>query len=391
MGQGKKKASILSKSFPFLQRSQVPHSESKAVFWLLFLFLEISTIIQIIIPYFRDNNLQVWDTAGHYFSAIYLHDYLFPFASGWNPYFFMGYPQNYFYPPLYTYLSTLLGFVVGVPLAFKLILAAILLLTPFSFYYFARTLNFSILKSAVMMVAMQALLFAIPSHEAIGGTISSTINVGLVGNALALMLLFFYFGVLKISFDKKRYILASILLAAIILSHSFVAVIAGIFFLAYFLAQGRTKIGLWWAIKHFAVTSGLTAFWIVPFITNVEYARPLQLGYWLAPYIILLLLLAAAYVGLVYYQKKKENVPIALFLLIFLLFLFAGDRFFHLPLHFYRFQLVLYLFIPIIILDFFGERDKLDRLILLAVVAVSLFSIVSVDVHSQGPPPFPLL
>ena len=42
--------------------------------------------------------------------------------------------------------GVLIAFVVGVPLAFKLILAAILLLTPFSFYYFARTLNFSILK-----------------------------------------------------------------------------------------------------------------------------------------------------------------------------------------------------------------------------------------------------
>src|SRR3989344_4777564 len=78
--------------------------------------------IRLIIPFLRFNDLYIWDMAGQYFSSWYVKEYLFPRIIGWNPYFFAGFPQNQFYPPLYSYLTALLSFIMPLEWAFKLLL-----------------------------------------------------------------------------------------------------------------------------------------------------------------------------------------------------------------------------------------------------------------------------
>ncbi|MEM4364013.1 MAG: hypothetical protein QXS90_01915, partial [Candidatus Diapherotrites archaeon] len=46
-----------------------------------------------IIPFIQHNNLLNYDMTGMYFSAWHTKNYLYPEITGWNKFFFFGYPQ----------------------------------------------------------------------------------------------------------------------------------------------------------------------------------------------------------------------------------------------------------------------------------------------------------
>jgi hypothetical protein len=359
----------------------------KYFFIAVFGFIELFSFFRLVIPFLRDNNLYVWDMIGHYFSAWYVKNFLFPAVSGWNPFFFLGYPQNYFYPPLYSYLSALLGKVIGLELSFKLILVIVILVMPFSFYYFARKFGFDRVQSVVIMLAMYGILFMVPSDQHLGGNMHATFNVGLVNHALALVIFFFYVGKLKEGFEKGNFVGASILMALIVLSHIITAVVAGLVFLGFLIANVKNKKGIMFGIKHVALSFGLSAFWVVPFFWNIGYTRSIQIGHGFAGLMGVLFLICFGY--LIYaYKKRNEYLPIALFLILFLGFMYFGDRYLHLPIHFYRFQIFFYLFVPFLIVSVLRK----DKIVLFLLVGVSLFSVLNVqDLHPEGVLNLPLM
>ncbi len=362
---------------------------NKYWFWIFIIPIEIYSLIKLIIPFISKNNLMIWDMAGHYFSAVYLKEYLLPFVSGWNPFFFLGYPQNYFYSPLYSYLSAIFGTIIGVKLAFKLILALVILLTPVSFYYFGRKFNFSKLNSAVLMLLMYSVLFIVPLDKHLGGNMHTTFNIGLVGNALALMILFFYLGKLRESWKTKKFIGVSILLSLIILSHLFIAIIAAIAFIAFAIAYLRKREDIYFALKHIALTFGLTAFWVVPFLINLSYTHTIQMPFGFAIPIWAVLLFSTAYLIYTAVSKRKDALPIAILVFMLLSFMFVGYNFLNLQLHFYRFELFFYLIIPFVIVNFFKERDKALAILL---IIMSIFILMNVrELHPEGSLDLPLI
>jgi len=276
----------------------------------------------------------------------------------------------------------LLGTIIGTELAFKLVLVVVLLLTPLSFYYFARKLELSAWKSSVLMLAMYAVLFIVSPDEHLGGNMHATFNVGLVSNALGLMLLFFYLGKLKDGFKTGKFAGASALMALIVLSHVFTAIVAALAFAAFALAYVRSKKDAVFAFKHVALSLGLTAFWVIPFIANINYSRSIEIAYAFIPYMGLLFVLAAGYLAAVIYKKDDNFLPISVFILLLLAFMFVGDAFLHLPLHFYRFQMFFYLIVPVALMGLIGKKDKLFLALIVIVSAFVLFSVQ--DLHPEG-------
>lgn len=358
--------------------------------FLIFLFgIEICTLF-LIIHFLRYNNLQIWDIFGHYFSATYVKEYLFPRPTGWNPFFFLGFPLNQFYGPLYSYLGAALGFVVGIELAFKLILITSLILMPVSFYYFARKFEFSKLKSSIIMLSMWAILFINPQqmgeHMPFGGDMYTTFNIGIITNAVALMLLFFYLGKINESFKNKKYIIPSILFSLIILMHPYVAVIAFICFLAIFITKTKIKKYFPFTIKHLILTFLLTAFWTIPFLAKISYTRSFQVPFnFSAQSSLILISIIIALIYLIYYKKQTNIVPIGILVAIFMIFILIANNILQLPIQFQRFSLFLYLLVPIIVVSLFKENRKIIFLIIIIVsIFIILFNIGSLHPEGSG-------
>jgi len=341
-------------------------------------------IIKFVIPFWRYNNLQIWDMFGHYFSAWYVKEYLFPSAIGWNPFFFAGFPQGQFYPPLYSWLSAALSYVFGLNFAFKLVLVTALLLTPLSFYFFSRRAGLDRITAAAAMLAMWTVLFLAP-EEHLGGNFHATFNVGLVTNALALPLLFFYIGAIMSSVKTKRFAASSALLALLALSHLFTAMVGVIALIATILAsclkeRAKTKEFLLLGAKHTALAFLLAGFWAVPFVAKSAYARPEWIGTGFAQHAYLLFGLAAAYFAYTYFNKK-EYLHIATFMLLFVSFVLVGNAL-HLQLHFYRFQLFFYLLAVVCLASLVKKRSYVLFAVAVLLCAVVLLRVS--DIHPEG-------
>src|SRR3989344_2226883 len=96
--------------------------------FIIIAFLELFVVFWLWLPFLK-NNLLAFDLPGHYFNAWFIKEYLFPAMAGWNPFFFAGFPQNLFYPPLFSYLTAALSFILPLMWAFKAIVLLSLILT----------------------------------------------------------------------------------------------------------------------------------------------------------------------------------------------------------------------------------------------------------------------
>lgn len=335
------------------------------IFWIFFISIELFIIIFLIIPFLLNNSLETTDMTAHYFSAWYTKEYLFPNIIGWNPFHYLGFPQNQFYPPLFTLLTVYLNFIFPLKISFKILLSLSVLLTPISFYYFARAYSFNALKSSIVMLGMVAILF-FQKSDAVGGDLFSTFNAGMVANALALPLLFFYMGVIKKSYKRGTYIIPSVLMAAVVLSHPFTAIVGVIFSLSV-LFSNFNKQTLQFYLKHSLLTFTLSAFWIVPFLAKINYAKTVFIGayHYITLDFIVLFLVAFIVISYTKYtsntiQLKDLNNTIIL-LLLFYAFVYITK----IPFHLYRFNLYLILLVPIFLINFVKKRSNLVFLIFL--------------------------
>ncbi|MEM3122390.1 MAG: hypothetical protein QXH60_03035, partial [Candidatus Pacearchaeota archaeon] len=265
--------------------------------------------------------------------------------------------------------------------AFKFILSVIILLTPISFYYFLRSFDLSKEKSSIVALCLYALLFMFP-NEHYGGNFHATFNVGLVANALALVLLFFYLGALNKCIKTKNYILPSIFFSLLLLSHIFTAISGAIAAVVIFIISSiKDKKNINYFIKHFLLSFGLAAFWIIPFFAKFSYTSAgrigllANIGYYVLE--ISLVFLIASWV-----KKRKVSLVASGIVLAITIFIIVGDWFLALPLHFYRFQLIIYIFLLIAVISWF-EKD--NYLIYIFIAAVAFFVIFTVkSFHPEG-------
>ena len=119
-----------------------------------------------------------------------------------------------------------------------------------------------------------------------GNDLTSTFYVGLVTNALALPLLFFYMGSLVKNYKTKNIIYPSIFMFLIVLSHLVVTLVAAIFsfsfflskFILYFKERNLLKKLIRYFIKHILLVFTLSSFWIIPFLFYSRFIESIYLG-----------------------------------------------------------------------------------------------------------------
>ncbi|MBI4210034.1 MAG: hypothetical protein HY544_00815 [Candidatus Diapherotrites archaeon] len=381
-----------------LQEAAAPFFEKRyaqACFALVILY----SAVFVGIPFFEHNNLFSYDMAGMYFSSWYTSNYLFPSPIGWNPFFFFGFPQSQFYSPLYPYIVSALSLFLPTEAAFKTVLMGAVMLTPLSFYYFTRSFGFARNTSATIMALMFALLFSFP-YGNFGSNIHSTFGAGFVAQALAVPFFFFYFGALKRRIHGGGILLPSVLLSLVVLSHALTAV-AALLIPAAFIISDRNRKTLWYIGRHIFTVFLLTAFWVIPGVAKIGYAVVSQIGTFennaaLFAAAVALAALALLKNGGLHGQDNTatpadfrpgrssddspgqprqpsagrsiatagqglpmpaRNICVFVFLVLLLGFSLAGDML-RLPIHFYRFTMLVYLMAPFVFFSFWKKDSN---------------------------------
>ncbi|PIN81611.1 hypothetical protein COV13_00705 [Candidatus Woesearchaeota archaeon CG10_big_fil_rev_8_21_14_0_10_32_9] len=351
----------------------------------ILLILTVFSIIKLLIPFWKYNNLYTWDLAGQLFSTWFLKEYLYPGIVGWNPFFFAGFPQNQFYTPLFSYISATLSFIFSIETSIKIVLSIVILLTPVSIYYFLRSLKISKQKSSLLtLISYSAFYFVRPEFNHFGGDFFSTFNVGLFTNALGLILAFFYLGTLIRGLDNKKFVLASVLFSLLIISHIFSAVfgliVGGSFILFRTLKDKKMfKFG----VKHYLLTFGLTAFWVLPFLFKIN--NTVTVKAFMNPflfYIILgcsLILIFGAYIN-----KKEANMEIAFVSAILSLFVLILYHFTNLPFHHYRLLFLSLVLFILLVFSWFKEENIFIYGFLACAIIFSLIAFPNIDTSGNA-------
>lgn len=320
----------------------------------IFIIIYSYLLINVLIPYFRFDKFQFWDAAGHYFAAWLNRNYFFPSLTGWNPFFFCGFPQDAYYPPLYHYLITLISFPLGLPLAFKFVTITSVLILPISIYYLARKFKFDPNESSLIcffvMVPISCLSLAC------GGTLFSLFTVGLGTNALGLPLFLFYLGMYKELADKfksgiiehvpfKSFLVLTVLASVIALTH-FVVTFAAIVSALIITFNSLNKNIISFAIKHAIIAFMVCGFFFIPLVFYSgligDAGTILSMGFFLTIPMFLLILLGGAASLL----ERDERFDRTFFTLIaaFAIIIFLDFGQIGLPMHSYRFLIFFLIF-----------------------------------------------
>ncbi|MEA3254786.1 MAG: 6-pyruvoyl-tetrahydropterin synthase-related protein [Candidatus Altiarchaeota archaeon] len=352
--------------------------------FLVFLLpLELFTLVRLILPFLMHNNLNTGDMIGHYSLAWYIQDFLFPHAIGWNPFFYAGYPQGQFYPLLFHYLAAVAGLISGSMLGLKIILSLSILLTPISFYYFARKFGFNCIESSLTMLMMWILLFF--PMEQIGGNFFSTFHTGLLTNMFAIPLFFLYLGRLNESFKTGGYVLPSILLALIILSHIFTAVVSLLALISFLLAKPRVRKNLIFLFKHLTLSFLLTAFWIIPFLSKFNYAFVREMSSISFPLLFLQTLFVIFVVIYLILARKIEGIRPLIYLISLLILMCYFRRYIPINLHYYRLTMFILLLMPIQVTQLFRVKINPLRVIVATPILIMLAALISLSLIPLAP------
>lgn len=266
------------------------------------------------------------DLIGNYAYQWYLHNYLLPSKlTGWSNLWFAGVPVLTFYPPLFFLCTSLLSYLsfglIGLKLAYKLVIFGSLLCFPLVAYYSVRKLNFNKLESLLISFWVIAFLFLYGKLNAI----HQTLNLGLVTQMFGLNLLMIFIGELDKKFWK-----AGILMSLIVLSHIYVASLAIITIFTFSILNPKKN------FEHLLIIIIgflLSSFWLGPALANLKFVeyfstRPSPVSDF--PFMLFPFLLFSFY-----RPRKKELLMIIIFLITFLIgtigtpFKLQHDRFFY--------------------------------------------------------------
>jgi hypothetical protein len=179
------------------------------------------------------------DTPCHYPTAAFLREALLPHGRlhGWYAGAYLGQPLLLYYFPLPFALMAALAPLTGLPVAFKLVMAAGSLLLPFAAWAALRLMGFRF--PTPLMGACGATVFLLVSDNPIwGGTLASTLSGEFSyawGTALALV---FLGGAYRAYSRGQGPIVPALLLALTALAHGYAVVWAG-FAAAFFLYRSR--------------------------------------------------------------------------------------------------------------------------------------------------------
>jgi hypothetical protein len=270
------------------------------------------------------NNTYTWDTYAHIDSARYIRDNSWPNPVVWNETYFNGYPQNYFYPPLFSFIVATIGFIFPIEFAYKLFIVFLYFLIPIIGYLFA-SIFYKKREHALQLNIILVLMFFINDAfyygriVGIGGTIYSTFYVGLAPALLGtlLLLLFIYF-----IEKKKNWKYTSMIFALGVISH-YIFLIS----IVYLIVKNFMKKDLKFLKKSslvFLTGTLLSAWWFVPALINNDFSKtaPFFMPFFNLTTITILL---ATLTSLKFNLKKERIFVFISILIITLLVMFDGQ------------------------------------------------------------------
>jgi hypothetical protein len=219
------------------------------------------------------------DMGAHVMGPAFLRDHLLSNfqLSGWNNYWYAGFPMYRFYMVTPALLIVLLNVVLPYGIAFKIVAVSGIVTLPLCCWAFGRLARFRHPIPELMAVAGLLFLFD-ESFSIYGGNVKSTM-AGEFAFSMALSLAMLAFGVLARGLETGKYrVWAAVLLALACLTHGIVLI---------FVALGAILMVLVWADKTrlwYGVTTGVTtfllaAFWVVPFLFNHDAMTDMKYGY----------------------------------------------------------------------------------------------------------------
>jgi hypothetical protein len=235
------------------------------LFWAV-----VSGIVLVIASQFLRCDFTAWDMPGHFMATQEASANFWPWLSGWSTKGFGGYPQGYFYPPFFYWLTCAIGRITSLEAAFRTVTLLSVAMLPVSAYVFLRALGFTRQQSRPGVAAFLIVMLLTESlGHSMGGTLGGTFRGGLVTAQLAYPLFFFYLAIIARGAKKPHLLpLASILLALIALTHGYIALTA---YLASATMFFRLYIGRGWRrifeyAFHVLGFLLISAVWLVPYL-----------------------------------------------------------------------------------------------------------------------------
>jgi hypothetical protein len=354
--------------------------------------IQLIALSVVLIPFVRFNNLLEWDFPGHYAAVWHIKTHLLPWFSGWNPFFYCGYPEGTFYPPLAHYVAALLSFPLGIAGAMKLMICLSMILLPAAFYFFPRRWGLDDFRAAICSMWMMAQLFLCGEMFGtynFGSDLKSLLNIGLFANAVSMPILFFFLASLGSEDLMKRWKKPAILLCVLILVHPLSALIAGIFWLSLAInklmpnAQERSWGPL---LKIMGIGFLMSAIWAVPFILRRGYMNPEPIGALWSP-ALQFIVINGIILALSCFSKIHLR-PLVIAYAILANFIVIGTMW-KLDLQFTRLTIYLLFLLPIFLLTWLKSRFLLLSTGALA-IAVGAYGYFSSGINPRGVPDFPM-
>src|SRR3990167_467039 len=273
----------------------------KIPIWLI--LLEIP-FIYLAYQYLIRDSLAIYDASSQLAQVWYLREYLWPAMTGFNSLNLLGFDQGLLYPSLFHYAASAVSFFVGVELGVKLVVGLALIVLPLSIYLFSSLFFQNNNSRAFMTGLLLVVVVALPGY--LGADVKGLVQVGLLPSFVSLPLVFLYiWSLLK---PKPNWLLSSLLLSAVLLTHLVAGIFCGLFWmivvLSKFLVTKRFNLE---SLKQIIVAFGLTAFFLIPFALNYSLtSQSVHLPSLLLPNVVLLL--ALLFIGYYLTTAKKEKL-----------------------------------------------------------------------------------
>ncbi len=339
------------------------------------------------------------DTGAHHYPAQYLIQELLPHfrLTGWAPGWYAGMPMLTFYFPFPFLLIAIMDWFMAYEVAFKIGTVLGVFALPAAAYAMGRL--WRVRRPFPIFAAVFALIFLLmESYSIYGGNILSTL-AGEFGYMLSFALVFLFLGTMYRGMEKPHFnmlfVLNCLILMALVLSHivttiALVCIIPGLLLV----------IPRWRSLGYMAAVAAvgfcLTAFWSLPFASNLEWTAHMawdqldSLGDLLP--LQLLPVATLGLIGMAYAvaRKEKKLLPLAwiTFITLVLFWVLPNGRlwnarilpFFYVSLHFWAAYGATWLIRPFTVMmrDLFRLRGINARRIYVPVVAIVLGAVIIV-------------
>jgi hypothetical protein len=232
-----------------------------------------------------------YDITGHFLSLWWLSHYLLPHGqiAGWFPGEFSGVPLFNYYFVFPFFIAAVLGYVLPLAVAFKIIILVPVLTLPTTVYLSARIVKKSPLESA--LIGAMSVFFLL--NTTVASTFGGSLYSGMLGEftyGWSLNFLLLAIALTLRSINKKRMSLGAVVFWALaVLSHVIPVLIGSIGLALVLLVIGATQLTsnkyiptakYWRLIKRLAISAVLAgllaAFWLVPLEGYTAYSASRQ-------------------------------------------------------------------------------------------------------------------